>query len=196
MLDIKDKDGGIMKNNKGMTLVEVLVVIAMIAIIASGTALSVSSLKSARTRKQYDVLQSQVINLREKTLTSSDLTTGAIYYDSTEKEYYFAIFEIERAKLANLTTATVTNDNIKATQKEKVQLDSSMEYYYSYDGGTTKTKVTATNPLIIHFDRSDGKLVNNSTNDKTGKLSLYVKSSNTEKSFSISCTTGRIVDYN
>lgn len=184
-----------MKNNKGMTLVEVLVVIALIAILISGTALSVSSLRTARVRKQYDVLQSQVINLREKTLTSSDLTTGAIYYDATADQYYFAIFEIERAKLADLSTATVTNTNITSSVKEKVELDSNMEYYYSFDSGT-KVQITETNPLIIHFDRSDGKLVNNATNKKSGKLNLFVTNSSKEKTFSISCSTGRIVDYN
>ena len=184
-----------MRNNKGMTLIEVVVVLALIAILTSGTVLSVSSLKRARVKKQYDVLQAQMINLREKTLTSSDLTTGAIYYDATADQYYFAIFEIERSKLADLSTATVTNANITSNIKEKVELDSNMEYYYSFDSGT-KVQITETNPLIIHFDRSDGKLVNNTTNKKTGKLNLFVKNSSSEKTFSVSCSTGRIVDYN
>ncbi|MBQ4522565.1 MAG: type II secretion system protein [Lachnospiraceae bacterium] len=185
-----------MKNNKGMTMIEVVVVIALIAIITSGTVLSVSSLRRARVKKQYDLLQSQVINLREKTLTSSDLTTGAIYYDSTADEYYFAIFELDRSKMLNLSTATITNDDIKATIEEKVLLSSNMEYYYSFDGGTNKVQITESSPLIIHFDRSDGRLMNNKTNTKAGQLTLYVSNSSSEKSFSVSCTTGRIVDYN
>ena len=54
-----------MKNNKGMTMIEVVVVMALIAIVTSGTVLSVSSLRRARVKKQFDVLQSQTINLRE-----------------------------------------------------------------------------------------------------------------------------------
>lgn len=184
-----------MKNNKGFSLLEVVVVMALIAILTSGTVLSVSSLRRARVKKQFDVLQSQVINLREETLTSSDLTTGAVFYDSTAGEYYFAVFELNRTKLSNLSTASITNDDIKATLKQKVLLSSNMEYYYSFDSGT-KVKITASNPLIIHFDRSDGRLMNNTTNLKSGKLSIYVKNSSSEKSFSVSCATGRIVDYN
>ena len=138
-----------MKNNKGMTMIEVVVVMALIAIVTSGTVLSVSSLRRARVKKQFDVLQSQTINLREKTLTSSDLTAGAVYYDSAEGEYYFAVFEMERSKLASYAT-----------------------------------------------NRSNGKLVNNKDYSENGKLNVYVKNSSLEKTFAISCSTGRIVDYN
>ncbi len=186
-----------MKNNKGMTMIEVVVVMALIAIVTSGTVLSVSSLKKARVRKQFDVLQSQTINLREKTLTSSDLTAGAVYYDSAEDEYYFIVFEMERSRLANF--ASLTTSEITASIKEKVKLDSSLEYYYSFDTETstgTKVKITETSPLIIHYNRSNGKLVNNADYSETGTLNVYIKNSTLEKKFSISCSTGRIVDYN
>ena len=186
-----------MKNNKGMTMIEVVVVMALIAIVTSGTVLSVSSLRRARVKKQFDVLQSQTVNLREKTLTSSDLTAGAVYYDSAEGEYYFAVFEMERSKLASY--ATITNTEITASIKEKVKLDSSMEYYYSFDTETstgTKVKITESSPLIIHYNRSNGKLVNNKDYSENGKLNVYVKNSSLEKTFAISCSTGRIVDYN
>lgn len=186
-----------MKNNKGMTLVEVVVVIALIAIVTSGTVLSVSSLRRARVKKQYDVLQSQVINLREKALTSSDLTAGAIYYDSTENEYCFAIFEMDRSKLS--TFSNLTNAEITANIKEKVKLGNSLDFYYSIDTKSstgTKTKVTASTPLIIHFDRSDGRLVNNADYSKDGKINIYIQNSASEKIFSVSCATGRIINYN
>ena len=185
-----------MKNNKGMTMIEVVVVIALIAIITSGTALSVSSLRKARVKKQYDILQAQVINLRENTLTSSDLTAGGIYYESATGEYYFGRFELERSKMLSMNTATFTNNDIKSTLEERVLLNSKFEYFYSFDGGLNKVKITESQPLIIHFDRSDGRLVNNNTNTKVGQLIIYVSNGSEEKTFSVSCTTGRIVGYN
>lgn len=139
-----------MKQNQGYTLIELIVVIAVIAVLAFGTVMGSGMLGGYRVQKCVDdidgALNETLVNAMSReacTLTLSRDAEGRCYLQMTGR------------------------------QKEKIA-DKSITISYGKSGFTGKTKLSFTEPLILSYERSSGAFLPIITNIRNAESGYYI----------------------
>lgn len=125
------------KRDKGFSLIEIIVVIAIMAVVTASAVSIYSLIKSSQLKSVAGKVNDEIGTLRSVTLTKSGAYDITIGYDSTKKNYYARI---------------VRNGN----EYSKVSLGNKGEIYCLSSTGNTEYKLKSGWSISIRFNKSDG----------------------------------------
>ncbi|MDF2588239.1 MAG: hypothetical protein K0S41_2080 [Anaerocolumna sp.] len=138
-----------MKDNNGITLVELIIVIALICIIGTGAYLTMNSLQGVNVSKTSSLIYNEIINTRIETMSKVDKTYLYIYKNTSDRNYYLyssSSNSLNKLQLDALTKSTkIGNRGIVISYKKNTDLPSDLE-----------TILDNTNYILIYFNRSTG----------------------------------------
>lgn len=135
------------RNNKGYSMVEMIIVIAIVAILSALSFITVNIIYSAKAKAAGNTLNSQLSNLASLTKAQDPSLAMRLYYRDTEEKYYIQYGTYDGA-IFNVNTDTA-----------EVGLSDSVTIYYKAEGSSSdETKVEDAGLLgvVIQFNKSDG----------------------------------------
>ena len=158
--------GWMKKNNKGMSLVEIIIVIAIVGILAAASVSMAGNIKYANTQKAVESIEDKLDNLQVTTMSKASKQYLYIYRKGGN--YY--------AKVST-TATTNSNDSLFDDQGTKLS-NSSLTIYYAKDNGS-KTMVDSSHFIRICYNRAGAFYYPdaNSTTLGTNCDKIYVKGS-------------------
>lgn len=143
MLQIRGKVYGWMKkNNKGMSLVEIIIVIAIVGILAVASISLAGNIKYANTQKAVESIEDKLDNLQVTTMSKA--TKQYLYIYRVGGNYY--------AKVSS--TATTDRSNALFDDKGTKLSNSAMTIYYDSHTGAGKVMVGSDNFIRICYNRA------------------------------------------
>ena len=156
-------------NNRGFSLVELIVVVAIGAILIGASILSIASISGTAAKQCARNIES-ILNKTRVTTMGKDTAVIELRKDLSDGAYYYEV--------------TVTNGKGEITAETKKIGRSNLEIRYSTTFNNA-SKLDASNPIKIEFDRSSGA-------EKTDIGKIWVKHGSTEKTITIYKETGKI----
>ncbi len=163
-----------MKNNKGFSYVEFILVIGIMAVLVSMVSISMGLVSRTNVNRGAEKLNSSINRARNMAMAKgTDRSIVKITFDGTK--YYCYV-------------GSATGDSSKG--REEIAM-SPVTIGYSVQGGSSVQLITTTNPLVLKFDQStgafkamsDGKYVTKlvfTNSDKTASITLYPETGKTE----------------
>jgi prepilin-type N-terminal cleavage/methylation domain-containing protein len=137
-------------NNRGFSLVELIVVIAVIVVLA-GAVISLTGLMNGRqAKKAREQLFSRMDSVRTMTMGKRNTT---------------AKIEIKGSNYVLTVTSTVSGTDPQTTEYTIADSKKVTLYYSRISDGTKRTEITSTAPVTIEFDRASGALKADGTED-------------------------------
>ncbi len=167
-------------NNKGMSLVEIIIVVAMMSIIlgVAGYGLSLSSTK--HIDECAEKLTSAIQHCRTVTMGKNE-TTITIAYDGSGR-----VIVTENVTRVDDTGALVTSSNQNIVGKKGL----TVTYGVSGIGGGEKS--LATEPLTLKFNRGNGSLEATNGSESLLCTKIVVSGNNGSKNIEIVPITGKV----
>lgn len=156
-------------NNRGFSLVELIVVVAIGAILIGASILSIASISGTAVKQCARNIES-ILNKTRVTTMGKDTAVIELYKNGSDGAYYYEV--------------TVTNGKGETTAETKKIGRSNLEIRYSTTFNNA-SKLDVSNPIKIEFDRSSGA-------EKTDISKIWVKHGSTEKTITIYKETGKI----
>lgn len=167
------------QNNTGFSLVELVVVIAIMAILTGVISVGLSSLMGKQAQKCSKTIESSLNNIRIQTMARRSVTARL----KKDGDNYV------------LVTATRVNDTDPATEKTDIVGGEKVNVYFSTDSAGTKQPVTETGIDIV-FDRASGELYTfgeaSAATSDGGKYYLYIEQGSKSYTIRIYKETGKI----
>ena len=80
-----------MKDNRGFSLVEVVIAIAIVAVVTAASSLTYSLISRANVEKGMQILESTMGKLQTECTSKSQPTYMYVYQDSSDEDYYMKI---------------------------------------------------------------------------------------------------------
>ena len=130
-------------NNRGFTLIEVIVVVVIISIVAAVSVPGISSLLNSNVTKAASKLNSVCMRTRTITMSSAEGSIFLTVYMKDEN-YYAEIFKFEAGNR--------NRDKDYQTVDEPVFLGNNSLSLYELGGG----KITDANPFYVQFEKGSG----------------------------------------
>ncbi len=141
-------------NNKGYSMVEMIIVIAIIAVLGGLGMLTMNIVYTAKANSVVNNVKSQLSSLKTMTEAKSADTAMALYYDKTEEMYVaeFGTYDLSASKFTG-------SDN-------KVKFSDRAVIYYMAEGATTERVVGEkgdsgydfAKAVLIMFNKADGSV--------------------------------------
>ena len=144
------------RNNKnsGFSLVELIIVIAIMAIVVTVAGLSVGTLTGRRVRKCADEIVSTIERARVQTLGKEQNNVECVIsYDSTDKEYHAMVYQVING------TPTEVSDRVVGRDPIQVQVyfdDDDTHAYPLTELKGTLPYASSTQGLHLVFNRASG----------------------------------------
>lgn len=145
------------RNNKnsGFSLVELIIVIAIMAIVVTVAGLSVGTLTGRRVRKCADEIVSTIERARVLTLGKEQNNVECVIsYDSTDKEYHAMVYQVING------TPTEVSDRVVGRDPIQVQVyfddDDDTHAYPLTELKGTLPYASSTQGLHLVFNRASG----------------------------------------
>ena len=160
-------------NNRGFSLVELIVVVAIGAILIGASILSIASISGTAAKQCARNIES-IINKTRVTTMGKDSAVLEIYKDASDGAYYYK---------------TTINGTVSAPSKVgKSRID---VYYSMKDDYSDKTQLNSSDKIMLQFDRSSGA----QKPDANGKCCsrIWIQKNSTEKVITIYKETGKVV---
>lgn len=167
------------QNNKGFSLVELIVVIAIGVILASATVISISSVLGVAVKQCARNVES-VLNKAKVSTMGKDSVVVKIYKNDSsggDGAYYYELY------VNGATTPTET----KKIGRSNIEVSYSMKQDYS-----DKKALQGSDSITIEFDRSSGAEKENADGSCCSRI--WVKKGGTEKVITIYKETGKVVN--
>lgn len=133
-----------MKNNKGFTLVELIVVIAIMAIIAGVSSSTISIISKQELKDFTNNLDAMLCQCKVETM--SGMTDPVLEISIKDDEYRATLYEM-----------ALQNDGSRVKQVVKSQYLGEDYLVCKYD----ETTLARTDTLTVQFDRSTGEITTN-----------------------------------
>lgn len=130
------------KNNKGFSYVELILVIAIMAILIGVASLSIGLVSRANINRGVEKVGSSLNQARNSAMAKGYLK-GTLEITQVGDTYYYFVGD------ANSTN----KDDIKEVL---VSSPATVGYYIKVDGAETLIPVTESNPLVIQYNQSTG----------------------------------------
>lgn len=137
-----------MKDNKGFSLIEVIIVIAIFAIVTAGAGISVNMIQKANVSKGMREVDNGLDKLVNECLSKSAPTYMYIYQDE-DKDYYI---KFSKDKYNNIAAVIADSGTKTFIEKNKTTL-----YWESKSSGSDA--IYSNHFVYITFDKSTGSCV-------------------------------------
>lgn len=143
------------RNNKnsGFSLVELIIVIAIMAIVVTVAGLSVGTLTGRRVRKCADEIVSTIERARVLTLGKEQNNVECVIsYDSTDKEYHAMVYQVINGTPTEVSDRVVGRDPIQV----QVYFDDDTHAYSLTGLKGALPYASSTQGLHLVFNRASG----------------------------------------
>lgn len=143
------------RNNKnsGFSLVELIIVIAIMAIVVTVAGLSVGTLTGRRVRKCADEIVSTIERARVLTLGKEQNNVECVIsYDSTDKEYHAMVYQVINGTPTEVSDRVVGRDPIQV----QVYFDDDTHVYSLTELKGALPYASSTQGLHLVFNRASG----------------------------------------
>jgi prepilin-type N-terminal cleavage/methylation domain-containing protein len=143
------------RNNKnsGFSLVELIIVIAIMAIVVTVAGLSVGTLTGRRVRKCADEIVSTIERARVLTLGKEQNNVECVIsYDSTDKEYHAMVYQVINGTPTEVSDRVVGRDPIQV----QVYFDDDTHAYSLTELKGALPYASSTQGLHLVFNRASG----------------------------------------
>lgn len=160
-------------NNRGVTFVELVVVIAILAVMAASMAYGVSLLINADAKKASKNMYSQISDLRNQTLSQTGTWYGEIKRESAKGQYVFTTYRVDNEGNTNQVSRETLGSKITITAK-----------------GSGEMVITDTDSVLIYFNAGTGTV----KNVKSGVTGAELRSSTSNK-FCFAITSDSEITY-
>ena len=132
-----------MKNNKGYTLIELMIVIAILGILSGGVVVSIRNLSYANTIKTANSIHMAMKKLRLETMTKA------------EKQYLY-LYKIDEAIYIKVSTKDSGEEaNLDISSGTKISVRNSL-YFYDRSEAKEMELENNNNNCFISFEKSSG----------------------------------------
>lgn len=128
-------------NNAGLSLVELVVVIAILAVLSAGSVTIVGAINNARTKSCAQSIYSDIGRVKINTLAKEKSTDVGSSY-----------FKLKRDASNNI----VIEEGVNGTVVEKVIGSSELTVSYEYGGSNVNLTSSSSAPAECTFDRATG----------------------------------------
>jgi len=163
------------KDNRGLSLVELIVVIAIMAVMMGAVGISFSMLSGAEAKQAALKMDAELNDIKTGAMSRAGEEMTIKYYDTVDeddgvpKEGFYAVKTISTIRKSDAIDTVVTKaDGTPDTEKERIA--SSKVKITATIGGTDKVikspNYSGESAIIISFDRATGKL--NKVKDEAG----------------------------
>lgn len=143
-------------NNKGYSMVEMIIIIAIVAILSALSFITVNIIYTAKVKAAGTTFNTQLSHLSSLTKAQSPELAMKLYYKDTENKYYI--------QYGTYDGSVFTADPDTA----EVGLSNSITFYYTAEGSASETKVDSAG-VIIKFNKSDGAVTSGAGNYRIAK---------------------------
>lgn len=166
------------KDNKGFSLVELIVVIAIMAVLTAVASLSIASVLGVSVKQCAREIKSSINETRVSTMGKDKVTLEIV----RKSDGYYCT-----------TTETDGYGNKKTPEEKKVGRSNLDVSYVMTDrsGNSTEKSLEAGDTIIIEFDRASGAM---KYDDTSGKCctQIKIKKNSTEKILTLYPETGKV----
>lgn len=152
-------------NNNGYSLIEMVIVIAIIAVLTAAAAITVKTMHSAKAKEAAITFESEVSELLSKSKNNicdpnqdgviedfeKEFSVGLRLYKSGSKVYLQEVLVKNGAYVANSTYENANNPNSGKGISLSVYVDVK---YTDMDGNTIDIGTAADKQVVIHFKRN------------------------------------------
>lgn len=128
-------------NNKGISLIEVIVVVAILSIMSSMLVMSYNVVYQQKTKSCAESIDSYLDRIRLESM-------------SREKQRYMVLYQAEDGMYMGATSDP--DSFVKDTKREEKVGDKSVSIYYKTASSGTYTKISGETMFMISFDRVTG----------------------------------------
>lgn len=143
-------------NNKGYSMVEMIIVIAIIAVLGTLGMLTMNIVYTAKANSAVNSLKTQFSTLKTMTEAQSPKTAMRLYYDTAKKMYYAEYGTYD----ADSSTFTAYTD---AATKKVVAFPDRVAIYYTDATGTERIigEQDASNQtsVLVMYNKADGSML-------------------------------------
>ena len=174
---------GLKKNNKGYSLVELIVVIAIIAAIGTGIAMSFILVLSANARTCANDIVSAVSECRVMTMTKGKGNVRVIIYRDGEGGTIYSELQTRETPSAGWVTGNDGREKIGASRCSVTAIKA--------DGSEEEIPTGSDSAWEFYFDRSSGKLLTEGSN-VTSATEIHVLGGSKHYVIKIEKLTGKI----
>jgi prepilin-type N-terminal cleavage/methylation domain-containing protein len=154
--------GKCIKNNRGVTFVELVVVLAIMVVMTSLVGMGIGMLVNADSKKATKNLYQEFSQLRSNCLSQSGQWYGVLKREDANGQY---VFEIYRKVTLNGTTTTSLVESQTLGSRIVITCDE-----------LTSKQITDTNTLTVYYKTGSGAITNwESTNGISSVKKLNIK---------------------
>ncbi|WP_455721962.1 pilus assembly FimT family protein [Agathobacter sp.] len=180
--ELKNNKINMVNRNKGFSLVELIVVIAIMAILTTAAAMSIASIFGVAVKQCARDIKSSINDTRVSTMGKDQviLTIKKGNSDGSSDAYYCITTEKDGFGNATTEESRVGRSNLDIT------------YILTDDSGnnSAEQKLDATHPITIEFNRGSGSLKLGS--DGKYCTQIRIKKNSTEKILKLYPETGKV----
>lgn len=144
-----------MKDNRGFSLVEIIVAIAIIGVLVGGSFVSINLIARTNVEKGIRVVESTMGKLQTECLSKSKPTYMYVYQDSDDGDYYVKV-----SKTLHTSVSSIMSDDAEA---ERIEISSVDMHYYvdksenGYSAGPHK--IENGNFIAVTYKKGDSSVV-------------------------------------
>lgn len=129
------------RSNDGFSLVELIVVLAVMMVLATGATMSINALSNREAKAALEHIDSSLQYVQGLAM-SKTVAYGQIVVE--DGSYYFCVIDGTGGR--------------RREQKEKLGSANSLQISYTTTGGAPAVTVDESHPLLISFDKASGAL--------------------------------------
>ncbi|MCR4691509.1 MAG: type II secretion system GspH family protein [Lachnospiraceae bacterium] len=177
------------KSNKGLSLIELLVVIMLISVILGYVAYNVNVVNGYRARKCKNILASQIAELKVRTLSKA-VKTGDVY---------MKVYKGKGSNAKNIYSQVFYKTTAGEEKEEPVLIGSRVGVFYGNSGSEKEIldeeNTKGSNGLIITYNRANGSMVESPTSTALSTVTMIKVSAN-EKVYKLELVpaTGKVIN--
>ncbi|MBO5239567.1 MAG: type II secretion system protein [Lachnospiraceae bacterium] len=151
-------------NNKGYSMVEMMIVIAIIGILTAASLITLRAVDNSKYRKAVTTLESEMTTLRTTTIAQDSRMAMLLYYDASDGCYYIkrglwgdpdgngtnAFHEVEDLPDSDVLKNSTYYDYAGTSSPVKVLKNGSISYTLFYEADVNEQGV------VLAYNKSDG----------------------------------------
>ena len=179
-----------MKDNKGFSLVEVMIAITIIGILVGASVLSINMVSRANVDKGMRLVTDGMSKLQTECLSKSKPTYMYIYQDSSDNDFY-----MKYSKTLHTTVSDIMGDSQEAERIETYKVKMWYITNKSENGiGAGNHNIGGSDFIAISYNKSDSSVVAyaNGSTELSSLIRIEAISGDKDAFVNISFETGKV----